>query len=105
MKYIPLARTALTMTLCVPFLLGKVAPNGYYGFRTAKTMSSPEIWYVANRVAAINFILASSVGLVLGMILIQRKVDATGELLSSAVATPVLEGTAAVVSQVQASRL
>jgi uncharacterized membrane protein len=86
-------------------LLGKVAPNGYHGFRTAKTMSSPEIWYVGNRFATINFIVASAVGLVLAMILIQRKVDATGGLLSSAVATSVLEGTAAVVSQVQASRL
>ena len=68
-------------------------------------MSSPEIWYVANRVAEINFIVASAVGFVLAMILIQRKVDATGGLLSSVVATSVLEGTAAVVSQVQASRL
>ena len=67
-------------------------------------MSSPEIWYVANRVAEINFIVASAVGFVLAMILIQRKVDATGGLLSSVVATSVLE-VAAVVSLVQASRL
>ena len=26
-----------------PLFLGKVAPNGYDGFRTAKTMSSPKI--------------------------------------------------------------
>lgn len=45
-------------------------------------MSSPEIWYVANRVAEINFIVASAVGFVLAMILIQRKVDASGGLLS-----------------------
>jgi formate hydrogenlyase subunit 3/multisubunit Na+/H+ antiporter MnhD subunit len=57
--------TALIAILCVPLLLGKVAPNGYYGFRTAKTMSSHEIWYVANRFAAINLIVASVVGLVL----------------------------------------
>jgi uncharacterized membrane protein len=97
--------TALIAILCVPLLLGKVAPNGYYGFRTAKTMSSPEIWYVANRFAAINLIVASVVGLVLAMILIQRKVDATGGLLSSVVAISAVEGIAAVVSLVQASRL
>lgn len=105
MKYIAPALPTLIVILCLPLLLGKVAPNGYYGFRTAKTRSSPEIWYVANRVAAINFIVASAVGFVLAMTLIQRKVNATGGLLSSVVAASVLEGTAAVVSLVQSSRL
>jgi hypothetical protein len=73
MKYIALALPALIMTLCVPLLLGKVAPNGYYGLRTAKTMSNPEIWYVVNRVAEINFIVASAVGFVLAMILYSAK--------------------------------
>jgi hypothetical protein len=105
MKYIALALPALIVILCVPLLLGKVAPNGYYGFQTAKTMSSPEIWYISKRFAAINLIVASVVGLVLAMILIQRKVDATGGLLSSVVATSALEGIGAVDSLVQVSRM
>ena len=43
MTYIALALPRLIVTVCVPLFLGKVAPNGYDGFRTAKTMSSPKI--------------------------------------------------------------
>jgi len=35
----------------VPLALGKIPPNWFYGFRTRKTLSSPEIWYPANRAA------------------------------------------------------
>lgn len=35
----------------VPVVLGKVPPNPIYGFRTPKTLSSPGIWYAANRIA------------------------------------------------------
>jgi hypothetical protein len=104
MKYRAQSLPALIVILCVPLLPGKVASNGYYGFRTAKTMSSPEIWYVANCLAAINFIVASVAGLALAMILFQRKVDGTGGLRSSVSATSVLEGIA-VVPLVQVSRL
>lgn len=39
------------LVLAVPTILGKVPPNSVYGFRTPKTLSSPEIWYPANRAA------------------------------------------------------
>jgi uncharacterized membrane protein len=39
----------LILLLSIPMILGKVPPNGLYGFRTPKTFSSPEIWYPANR--------------------------------------------------------
>jgi uncharacterized membrane protein len=32
----------------IPMILGKVPPNRLYGFRTRKTLSSPDIWYKAN---------------------------------------------------------
>ena len=32
-------------------ILGKVPPNGAYGFRTPKTLSSEDVWYPANRAA------------------------------------------------------
>jgi SdpI/YhfL family protein len=38
----------------VPLALGRIPPNGTYGFRTARTLSSPEIWYAANRVQGID---------------------------------------------------
>ena len=39
----------LILLLSVPMILGKVPPNGAYGFRTPKTLSSPDVWYPANR--------------------------------------------------------
>ena len=41
-------------------ILDKVPPNGVYGFRTPKTLSSPEVWYPANRAAG-WFMLAAMV--------------------------------------------
>lgn len=33
----------------LPLMLEKIPPNHWYGFRTSKTMSSPETWYRANK--------------------------------------------------------
>jgi uncharacterized membrane protein len=41
----------VALALSIPMILGKVSPNKAYGFRTPKTLSSPEIWYAANRAA------------------------------------------------------
>ena len=35
--------------LSVPLILGKIPPNGLYGFRVRKTMEHPEIWYPVNQ--------------------------------------------------------
>jgi hypothetical protein len=32
----------------IPMILGKVPANSIYGFRTKRTLSSPDIWYPAN---------------------------------------------------------
>jgi uncharacterized membrane protein len=42
----------------IPLMRGRVRPNAWYGFRTAKTFSSTTIWYQANRVAGIDLIIA-----------------------------------------------
>jgi hypothetical protein len=47
--------------LAVPVVLGKVPPNPIYGFRTPKTLSSPGIWYAANRIAGWMLIGAAAV--------------------------------------------
>ncbi|HEX5431511.1 MAG TPA: SdpI family protein [Bryobacteraceae bacterium] len=39
----------LLICVCIPMALGMVPPNGFYGFRTEKTLSSPKVWYPANR--------------------------------------------------------
>jgi hypothetical protein len=54
--------------LAVPLIMGRVKPNGYYGFRIPVTMNNPDIWYPANSFAgrillwvAVVFTLASIV--------------------------------------------
>jgi hypothetical protein len=38
----------LLAVLSVPMIMGKIPPNGLYGFRVKKTMENPEIWYPIN---------------------------------------------------------
>jgi uncharacterized membrane protein len=38
----------LIMALSVPMILGKIPPNGLYGFRVKKTMENPDFWYPVN---------------------------------------------------------
>jgi SdpI/YfhL protein family len=38
----------LLAALSVPMILGKIPPNGLYGFRLKKTMENPEVWYPVN---------------------------------------------------------
>ena len=53
-NWIGTAATCLTATLMmifsVPMIQGNVKPNRIYGFRTAKTLADPKVWYPANRV-------------------------------------------------------
>ncbi|HXS14381.1 MAG TPA: SdpI family protein [Acidobacteriaceae bacterium] len=52
--WLPLVLIAVS----IPLVVGLVPPNWIYGFRTAKTMSNPQIWYEANRHAGANLIAA-----------------------------------------------
>ena len=47
----------------IPMILGKVPPNWIYGFRTPRTLSSPEVWYPANRVAGWFMVVAAVVSI------------------------------------------
>ena len=38
----------LLMLLARPMIKRRIGPNRWYGFRTPKTLSSPNIWYPAN---------------------------------------------------------
>jgi len=48
----------LFIGLSIPLILGRVPPNHFYGCRTEKTLSDPEIWYEANRISGKDFLLA-----------------------------------------------
>jgi uncharacterized membrane protein len=59
----------LTIALSIPMVLGKIPPNRFYGFRTRKTLSNPEIWYRANRAAGIDLIVAAVASLLASALL------------------------------------
>ena len=48
----------LFMGLSIPLIQRKVKPNPWYGFRTPKTLSDPEIWYPANEYSGKTLFLA-----------------------------------------------
>jgi uncharacterized membrane protein len=56
---------ALIAVVSIPLILGKVPPNHIYGFRTSRTLSSPEIWYPANAFCARAMLIAMALTAVL----------------------------------------
>ena len=48
----------LVAALALPMMYDKIPPNGFYGFRTPRTLSDPNVWYAANRVAGRNLAVA-----------------------------------------------
>lgn len=48
----------LFIGLSIPLVLGKVPPNSFYGCRTRKTLSDPDIWYKANRISGKDFFIS-----------------------------------------------
>lgn len=49
----------LIAALGVPLILRKVPPNALYGFRTPRTLSSPDIWYPANAFSGAAMLVAA----------------------------------------------
>jgi uncharacterized membrane protein len=43
--------------LSIPLILNRVPPNRFYGFRTAKTLSDPKIWYEVNHISGKDLLL------------------------------------------------
>ena len=55
---------ALLRVIAIPLILKKVPRNGFYGFRTPKTMAgSDEQWYRINRQGGIAIFIAGSTSL------------------------------------------
>jgi len=76
----------ILIVLSIPLLLQKIPPNGVYGFRMSKTMSSDEMWYRANKLGAMYFIGAGLFGLVVGMVAIFVWGDAYPKRVTNALA-------------------
>src|SRR5437667_12704068 len=59
----------LVAALALPMMYEKIPPNGFYAFRTPRTLSDPNVWYPANRVAgrnrAVAGVIVSTTALVL----------------------------------------
>jgi uncharacterized membrane protein len=51
----------LFIGLSIPLMQGRVPPNRYYGFRTAKTLSDAKIWYEVNRISGNDLFLGGAV--------------------------------------------
>lgn len=56
----------LVIVLGIPLAAGRVGRNVAYGFRSARTMASDEIWYPVNRAGGWSIIAAGLVWLLLG---------------------------------------
>ncbi|MEW6731571.1 MAG: SdpI family protein [Acidobacteriota bacterium] len=51
----------LYIGLGLPLYFKKIKPNRWYGFRTRKTLSDPEIWYAANKISGLDITIAGVV--------------------------------------------
>ena len=54
---------AIIAATALPLLFGWVPPNPYYGFRTPRSMSSPEAWDRANEIMACYLLASQALGL------------------------------------------
>ncbi len=57
--------------LSVPMILGRIPPNGLYGFRVKKTMERPEIWYPVNRYSG-KWLLGTGLCLVVASVILAQ---------------------------------
>lgn len=61
---------ALFFVSGVPLVLAWVPPNRWYGFRTARTLSSPAVWYPVNRTAGFGLMVAGILAALVNLILL-----------------------------------
>jgi uncharacterized membrane protein len=66
MRSLMLLVPLIIILLSIPMILGKVPRNRLYGFRTAYTLSSDEVWYRANKISGIALLIAGVFWLVIG---------------------------------------
>jgi len=73
---------AVVALAAVPMLLGRLSPNGSYGYRTSKTLSSTAIWYKANRFAGWAFLIGMALTILCNLLVWRMHPDwPTGMLI------------------------
>ena len=50
----------LFVGLSIPLIQKRVPPNRYYGFRTPRTLSNPELCYKVNQVSGMDLLIAGA---------------------------------------------
>ena len=65
-----LAAGLLLIALSIPLISEKIGPNRLYGFRTAKTLARPEVWYAANSIAGRDLLIAGAVVVIGDLVLL-----------------------------------
>ena len=60
----------LLVGLSVPLIRGWIPPNRIAGFRTGETLSTPEVWYPANRALGWSLLVAAVAALAFGLTLL-----------------------------------
>lgn len=50
--------------LAIPLIRNKVKPNMFYGFRVARTLKNPRIWYAVNQHAGIRLLISGVIAVV-----------------------------------------
>jgi uncharacterized membrane protein len=63
MRWLALPLNLLWIAIGVPLWRGQIAPNRWYGYRTASTLASEEIWYAVNRWSGAALVISGIVGL------------------------------------------
>lgn len=69
LSYVPLAVILLTS---IPMIFKMIPPNRTYGYRTAETLSSPEIWYAANFEMGLSLAITSIAAMFTATVIIKR---------------------------------
>ena len=59
----------IVLVVSAPMTFGIIPPNRIYGFKTKETLSSPEVWYPANRASGWFMVAAAAVSLAFNLAL------------------------------------
>lgn len=51
--------SVVVMAISLPLILRRIPPNGFYGFRTPRTLANPHLWYGANAFTGWALLLAA----------------------------------------------
>jgi uncharacterized membrane protein len=77
----------LVALLSWPMMYDKIPPNRFYGFRTPRTLSDPNVWYPANRVAGRNLVVAGVIVCMTALVLYAIRNTITPRTASMALLT------------------